>query len=126
MPTASAMVTAAKAEIENLNPSEVASEIEAGKALLVDVREPYETEQEVISGALLAPRGMLEFYADSTTPYHLEELKPGRRIIVYCAAGSRSSLAARTLQELGYEDVAHLDGGVTKWKEEGYPMEVPK
>lgn len=125
MPSASELVKAAKAEIENLAPSELANEIEGGSALLVDVREPYETEQEVISGALLAPRGMLEFYADSTTPYHLAEMQPDRRIVVYCAAGSRSSLAARTLQEIGYSDVAHLDGGVTKWKEEGYPMEVP-
>lgn len=125
MATASEMVAAAKAGIENLTPTEVAKEVEEGTALLVDVREPTETAQETIGGALLAPRGMLEFYADPTTPYHLAELERDRRIVLYCSAGSRSALATRTLHDLGYTNVAHLDGGLTGWKEAGYPTEEP-
>lgn len=125
MVTAKEMVDAAKARIENLTPAQVEEEIGGGDVLLVDVREPTETGQEVIGGALRAPRGMLEFYADPSTPYHLEEFRKDRRIVLYCSAGSRSALAARTLQELGYDDVAHLEGGITKWKEEGRDTEVP-
>lgn len=124
MTTAAELVTAAKAGIENLTPADVAEEIAGDDVLLVDVREPTETQHEVIGGALLAPRGMLEFYADPSSPYHLEDFRPARRIILYCSAGSRSALSAQTLQDLGYGDVAHLDGGIKDWKEAGYPTEV--
>ena len=124
MTTAMEMVTAAKAGIENLTPSEFADEVQRDHALLVDIREPNETQKEVISGALLAPRGMLEFYVDPSTPYHLKEFQVDRRILLYCSAGSRSALAAQTLQRLGYVNVAHLDGGITGWKQEDYPTEV--
>jgi rhodanese-related sulfurtransferase len=124
MATATEMVTAAKAGVENLTPAEVADEIENAEVLLVDIREPNETEQEIIEGALLAPRGMLEFYADPSTPYHLEEFERDRRIVLYCSAGSRSALGAQTLQEIGYSNIAHLDGGIKGWKEAGYPVEV--
>lgn len=124
MVTAAELVTAAKAGIENLPPSEFAEEARRAHAVLVDVREPNETEQGVISGALLAPRGMLEFYADPSSPHHLEEFRPDRRILLYCAAGSRSALAVQTLQTLGYTDVAHLDGGMKGWKEASLPVET--
>lgn len=124
MATATEMVTAAKAGVENLTPTQVADEIKNAEVLLVDIREPNETEQEIIEGALLAPRGMLEFYADPSTPYHLEEFERDRRIVLYCSAGSRSALGAQTLQEIGYSNIAHLDGGIKGWKEAGYPVEV--
>jgi rhodanese-related sulfurtransferase len=119
------MVTAAKAGIENLAPADMAAELERTDVLLVDVREPGETANGVILGAVLVPRGMLEFHADSATPYHLDGFYPGRRVILYCAAGSRSALAARSLQELGYRDVAHLLGGFTAWLDEGRPVVAP-
>lgn len=125
MTTAMEMVTAAKAGIENLVPSDFAKEMGKDGVLLVDVREPTETGQEVIPGALLAPRGMLEFYADPTTTYHLDDFDRDRRILIYCSAGSRSALSTRTLQELGYENVAHLDGGIKAWKEAGFPTNAP-
>ncbi len=118
------MVAAAKAGIENLTPDDLADELAQHDVLLVDLREPTETAGGVIPGALLAPRGMLEFHADPATPYHLEAFEPERRVIVYCAAGSRSALAAKTLQQLGYRDVAHLDGGFKAWVEQGRPVEV--
>jgi rhodanese-related sulfurtransferase len=116
------MVAAAKAGIENLTPAEVAEELDRGDVLLVDLREPDETAAGVIPGAVRAPRGMLEFHADPATPYHLQGFDPGRRVIVYCAAGSRSALAASTLQQLGYRDVAHLDGGLAAWLAERRPV----
>ncbi len=119
------LVTAAKAGIENLAPADVAAELEDPFVLLVDVREPGETAYGSIPGAVLAPRGMLEFHADHGTPHHVEGFEPGRRVIVYCSAGSRSALAVRSLQELGYRDVAHLDGGLDAWIDEGRPMTGP-
>jgi rhodanese-related sulfurtransferase len=64
---------------------------------------------------------MLEFWADPASPYHRPEFDPARRTVLYCASGGRSALAARTLQSLGYVDVAHLDGGIKSWKQAGHP-----
>ena len=120
MTTAAEMVAEAKKRVENLTVDETARELEAGTALLVDIREPGERAQNgSIPGAVEAPRGMLEFWADPTSSYHREEFDPSRRIILYCASGGRSALAAATLQELGYERVAHMDGGFNAWKAEG-------
>ncbi len=119
--TAGEMVAAAKAGIDNLTTEQVAAELAGNNVVLVDLREPTETAKGVIPGAVQAPRGMLEFHADPTSPYHLDELDPGRRTILYCASGGRSALAVRTLQALGYTDVAHLEGGFNTWVDEDRP-----
>lgn len=119
------MITAAKAGIENLTPAELAAEVDEGDVLLVDVREPAETVDGIIPTAVLTPRGMLEFHADVTTPDHQEWFEPGRRVIVYCADGERSALAAASLQHLGYRDVGHLEGGFRRWLHEGWPTLPP-
>jgi rhodanese-related sulfurtransferase len=67
------------------------------------------------SGVIHAPRGMLEFYADPTSPYHRTQFDPGQRTILYCASGGRSALSACALKQLGYGNVAHLEGGVKAW-----------
>ena len=124
MPTAAEMVAAAKQRVENLSVEETARELERGDALLVDIREPGERAQNgFIPGAVEAPRGMLEFWADPSSPYHREEFDPSRRIILHCASGGRSALAAAMLQDLGYERVAHLDGGLNAWSAEGRAVE---
>lgn len=124
MPTAAEMVAEAKKRVENLTVDETARELEEDDALLVDVREPGErAENGSIPGAVAAPRGMLEFWADPTSPYHREEFQPNRRIIFHCASGGRSALAAATLEDLGYERAAHLDGGLKAWKEAGRPVQ---
>lgn len=116
------LVTEAKLKIENLSVADAAKEMERGDVLLVDLREPEERVQNgTIPGALAAPRGMLEFYADPATPYHKKEFDPNRRIILHCASGGRSALAANTLREMGFQNVAHLDGGFKAWKEAGKP-----
>ncbi len=122
--TASDMVSEAKQRVENLTVDQVARELERGDALLVDLREPEERAQQgIISAAVPAPRGMLEFWADPTSPYHRAEFDPSRRIILHCASGGRSALAADTLQHMGYTNVAHLDGGLKAWKEAGHSVE---
>ena len=117
------LVAQAKADVENLTPDQVAAELE-GDAVLVDLREPEELDSAgVIPGSVHAPRGMLEFYADPALPYHKPELERDRRVILHCASGGRSALAAKTLKEMGYSNVAHLDGGMKRWAEEGKPVE---
>lgn len=118
------MVAKAKESIENLTPAEVASELEGADVLLVDLRETAELQdQGIIPGALHAPRGMLEFYADPATPYHREEFGPDRRTILYCASGGRSALASSVLKQMGFRNVAHLDGGFKAWTAAGNPIE---
>jgi rhodanese-related sulfurtransferase len=68
---------------------------------------------------------MLEFYADPTHPSHLAGLDPAARVIVLCASGGRSALAADTLRQLGYANVAHLDGGFKAWVAAGKPVVKP-
>jgi rhodanese-related sulfurtransferase len=116
-------VAAAKARIENLTPDQVEREI-AGGALVVDLRDSEERLQSgAIPGAVHMPRGMLEFYADPTLPYHRKELQPERRLILYCAGGGRSALATDLLREMGYPKAAHLDGGFIAWKAAGKPID---
>jgi rhodanese-related sulfurtransferase len=119
--TATQMVAQAKTRIENLSVAQVAEEIDGGEALVVDIREPDERQRDgYIAGALAAPRGMLEFWADPSSPSHRDEFQPGSRTILYCASGGRSALAAAVLQDLGYENVAHLDGGLNAWTASGH------
>ena len=114
----------AKSRIQNLSVDEVASELEKQGTLFVDIREANEfAETGKIPGAHHVPRGMLEFRADPSGPYHDAEFDPSRRIVLHCASGGRSALAADTLQKMGYTNVAHLDGGMKAWTEAGMPVE---
>jgi rhodanese-related sulfurtransferase len=121
--TAAGMVAGAKSRVENLTADQVEREVRGG-ALLVDIREPEERHSSgAIAGNTHAARGMLEFHADPTSPYHRDEFDPDRRIILYCASGGRSALAADVMRQLGYARVAHLDGGIKAWTEAGKPVE---
>ncbi len=80
---------------------------------------------EADAGAIVGKLTKLEFYADPTSPYHRAEFDPQRRIILHCASGGRSALAADTLQQMGYSNVAHLDGGFKAWEAAGQPVTKP-
>jgi len=122
--TAAEMVAEAKGRVEALTPEQVAAEMAGGEVTVVDLRESEEREaQGVIPGAVHVPRGMLEFRADPTSTYHRAELDPARRTILHCASGGRSALAADLLSQMGYQNVAHLDGGFGGWKDSGAPVE---
>ncbi len=122
--TAAELVSEAKQRIENLTVDQAADEVERGDALIVDLREPGErVQQGAIPEAVHAPRGMLEFWADPSSAYHRSEFDPSRRVVLHCASGGRSALAADTLKQLGYTNVAHLDGGLNVWKAAGRPLE---
>lgn len=124
MKSALDLVKEAKAQIENLTPQQVKQELEAGNVVLVDIRDNEERVQNgKIAGAVHASRGMLEFHADPSLPYHKAEFDRNKRLILHCASGGRSALAVRSLQQMGYENIAHLDGGIKAWKEAGFPTE---
>jgi rhodanese-related sulfurtransferase len=123
--TADELVSRARSQVDNLTADEVATAASRG-TLLVDVREPAELDVVgMIPGAVHAPRGMLEFWADPANPDHRPEFDPGRRTIVYCDTGARSALAAQLLRQLGYADAAHLDGGIEGWMRAGRPVVSP-
>lgn len=122
--TAAELVAEAKGRVENLDVDGVRREIDGGHAIVVDLREPEElVASGRIPGAVHIPRGMLEFRFDATSPYHDPTLDPASRTVLYCASGGRSALAADTLRTLGYTDVAHLEGGFSRWVEAGQPVE---
>ncbi len=122
--TSAEMVQEAKGRVENLSVDDVEAEMNSGDAVIVDLREAEELAATgKIPGSVHVPRGMLEFRADPSSPYHQDPLDPSRRVILHCASGGRSALAASMLQDMGYSNVAHLDGGFTAWKDAGRPTE---
>jgi rhodanese-related sulfurtransferase len=120
------LVAQARARIENLAVEQLTHELQHEQVVLVDLREQAERDVHgAIPGTVHIPRGMLEFCADPTLPVHAEKLDPGSRIVLYCAAGNRSALAALTLKAIGFLDVAHLDGGFEAWRRAGGSIEAP-
>ena len=118
--TVAELVTEAMARVENVAPKDASAEMAAGKAVFLDVREPVEWEHH-IAGAVQVPRGILEFIADPRSPKHNEKLDPAGRVIVYCRSGHRAVLAAVTLKDMGFANVANLEGGITAWQAAGLP-----
>ncbi|MBD0290907.1 MAG: molybdopterin-synthase adenylyltransferase MoeB [Thermoleophilia bacterium] len=110
-----------KREIDEVDAQGARERLERdGDVALVDVRERPEWDEGHVPGALHIPRGNLESRVEGFLPDR------SQAIILYCATGNRSALAARTLEELGYENVASLAGGFTEWKRNGFPFEVPQ
>ena len=117
------LVEDAAAGVTALSPAQVAELLEDPGHLVVDIREPRELEREgMLPGAFRAPRGMLEFWVDPQSPYYKPALDDGRTLVLYCGSAWRSALAAAALQDMGREDVAHLEGGFTAWKAAGLPV----
>ena len=117
------MVAEAKSRVENVTPDQLEKEMADG-AVVVDLRDGEELAAAgKIPGSIHVSRGLLEFKADPAHPYHVEGLDPDKRVILHCASGGRSALAAETLSEMGYTNVAHMDGGFTAWSEAGKPTE---
>ena len=114
------LVAEAKAQITTLDRDTVAARVSDGTAVLVDIRDIRELDRDGrIEGAIHAPRGMLEFLVDPSSPYHREVFATDKTLILFCAAAWRSSLAARTLQEMGVERVAEMEGGFKGWVADG-------
>ena len=119
-----ALVDEAMALVTTYSVDQVQARLADPQAQIVDIRDPRELEREgPLPGALLAPRGMLEFWVDPASPY----FKPvfadeSKEFILFCGAGWRSALATKTLQDMGMTNVAHMDGGFGAWKKAQAPV----
>jgi len=118
MPTYRELLQQVRGEIDEIDSTHAREQIETGEPLVVDVREQDEWDEGHIPGAVHVPRGHLESRIERVAP------DPARPILLYCSAGNRSAFAAKTLGELGYEDVTSLSGGFTDWKRNGFPVEL--
>ena len=99
----------ANQSVPRITPDEAQKIIGSNDALVVDVRDPSEvTASGKLKGAVNVSRGMLEFRADPESAYYDQNFRKDRTVIVYCASGSRSALAGKALQDLGYSDVRNL------------------
>src|ERR687889_27006 len=123
-PSGAEVIRQIKSQIEEVDPSEVNSAVSNGngsRPVLIDVRENEEWDAGHIPGAKHVPRGYLESRIEGAVPDR------SQRVVLYCASGNRSALAAHTLEhELGYENVESMTGGITLWKDRGYEVEVPR
>jgi sulfur-carrier protein adenylyltransferase/sulfurtransferase len=115
----SELVAAAKREIREIDPAQLAERL-GPRVVVLDVREADEVSQGVIAGAKAIPRGLLESNVSGVVS------DPTAEVVVYCAGGARSALAAKALQEMGYDNVSSLTGGFGRWKAEGRPWVMPR
>ena len=125
MKTAQQLVDAATLEIVTVSLPQAQALLTDADALFVDLRDVRELEREgVIPGAVHVPRGMLEFWVDPQSEYFKPVFGQGKRVVLFCAVGWRSALAAKTLQDMGMERVCHVDGGFNAWQAAGAPVAV--
>jgi rhodanese-related sulfurtransferase len=122
------LVRRATAEIVTLSVEDAHSRQQSGEAVLVDIRDIRELgKMGKIPGAVHAPRGMLEFWVDPSSPYHREVFaQEGKTYVLFCAAAWRSALAAKSMQDMGFGPVAHIEGGFKGWQEAGLPVDLPE
>ncbi|MHA1524957.1 MAG: rhodanese-like domain-containing protein [Alphaproteobacteria bacterium] len=121
-----ALVVEAEALIETIDVADAIAMHGQDGVVFVDLRDIRELARTGrVPGATHAPRGMLEFWIDPESPYHREVFAQDKRFVLFCAAGWRSALATRAVQEMGLTPVCHIRGGFTAWEEAGGPVDKP-
>jgi rhodanese-related sulfurtransferase len=117
-----ALVDEAMAQVKTYSVAEVQTKLADPTVQLVDVRDIRELEREgIVPGAYHVPRGMIEFWVDPDSPYFKPVFGEKKEFIFFCAAGWRSALTTKTVQDMGLAPVAHIEGGYTAWKAAGAP-----
>lgn len=120
-----ALLDEAMAQVKSYSVAEAQAKLADPNVQFVDVRDVRELEREgIIPGAFHAPRGMIEFWVDPESPYYKPLFGEKKEFIFFCAAGWRSALTTKTVQDMGLTPVAHLDGGFGAWKAAGAPIGV--
>ena len=121
------LVNEARREIEEIAAPDALKLTGDPNVVIVDIRDPRELAVEgKIPGSVHAPRGMLEFWVDPTSPYFKPVFGEDKKFVFHCAAGWRSALATQAMQRMGLKPVAHIAGGMTAWKAAGGPVEMPE
>jgi molybdopterin/thiamine biosynthesis adenylyltransferase/rhodanese-related sulfurtransferase len=120
MPSFRELLAATKAEVREVDTAQADELRRRPKAVVLDVREPDEYEQGAIPGAVHIPRGTLESSVENRIT---DKSAP---VIIHCASGVRSVFAAKTLSDMGYQDVVSVSGGFNKWKDEGRDWAAPR
>jgi rhodanese-related sulfurtransferase len=117
------LVDEAMAQVKTYSVAEAKAKLDDPNVQFVDVRDVRELEREgIIPGAYPAPRGMIEFWVDPDSPYFKPLFGEKKEFIFFCAAGWRSALTTKTVQDMGLEKVAHIEGGFSAWKAAGAPV----
>ena len=111
--SSSELVNNALKEIKTISSEEAYSMMKEGKTNLIDIRDIRELQNEgKVEGAIHIPRGMLEFWLDPESSYFKQgKLDLSKEMVLFCAGGLRSALAAKSLKEMGFKKVSHIDGG---------------
>jgi len=115
------LVEEAKKNIESLSPDKVKNLHEKNEITLIDIRDIRELWKEgTIENSKHIPRGMLEFWLDPNSSYYnANKINDIKKMVLFCALGFRSALATKTLKDMGFKNVAHVDGGFDALKNSG-------
>ena len=118
------LVEEAKKNIENLNSDEVKKLAEKKEITLIDIRDIRELWKEgTIKDSKHIPRGMLEFWLDPDSSYYkTNKIQDMKKMVLFCALGLRSALATKTLTDMGFKNIAHVDGGFDALKKSGFDI----
>jgi len=121
-----ALVDEAMAQVTTYSVAQIVARMNDPSLQIVDIRDVRELEREgTVPGCFNAPRGMLEFWVDPSSPYYKTIFgDDSKEFVLFCGAGWRSALAAKALQDMGMTNVAHIDGGFTDWVKQGAPVET--
>ena len=120
-----ALVDEAMAQVKTYSVDDVKAKLGDARVQIIDIRDVRELADGTVLGAYHAPRGMLEFWVDPESPYHKKMFaEETKEFILFCGLGWRSALTAKTLQDMGMTNVAHMDGGYTDWVKAGAPTET--
>ena len=116
------LISEALKEIKTISPAEALKLSNENKCNLIDIRDAVELQREGrIENSFHISRGLLEFAVHPDSPYaQKEKLDPNKELVLFCAAGGRSALAAKTLKEMGFGKVSHIEGGFTAMKNSGF------
>ena len=122
--SAQTLVAEAYSEIKTINTNEASDLVKEKKCNLIDIRDIRELEKEgKVENAIHIPRGMLEFWIDPNSQYFKEgKLDLEKEMVLFCAAGARSALAAKSLQDMGFKKVSHIEGGFASIKKSGFKI----
>ena len=119
------LVSEALKEIKTITTDQAYEMSNQGKCNLIDIRDIRELQKEGrVENSLHIPRGMLEFWLDPESLYFKEgKLDLNKEMVLFCAGGLRSALAAKSLKDMGFENVSHIDGGFSLMKNSGFKIE---